>query len=418
MAGNGAGTLLLGPKRPHWGCPRCGTANKWACRLQCRCGARAPQRIISKARHEDNNAKADVNPKGQPPSRGGGSGGGRLDSSQLAPWATSKLEKELVALRKQVQQLKSEKNKAPAPHEAAPNGTSEAAVEVDGSNVGAKDTTATASQRNALQVKIGHYEQFVKSLALYEDSECEQLLTAKKQLESLRVQLRELRPPSTAHKVATQKPERCRAQLDRFRTEAADRREKIAKLQEKLDIKEAATVQKELRIANGFVVLAAAVLPLFEREERWARLRPVQRNVHVQRTGWHEWQRAMLGEQCRKCLCIAGDTHDKPLTGCRGMPVYLAQFVCNPLGHTLIAVSQGGRSPASPGCFHPLYVCSKCGAWAQQSRRNKLRRPCGPPTRKGLEVLVNLRNGVGPHKRLARVRLMPCSQPSSLSLVL
>ena len=35
-------------------------------------------------------------------------------------------------------------------------------------------------------------------------------------------------------------------------------------------------------------------------------------------------------------------------------------------------------------------------------RRNKLRRICEPPTRKGLEVLFDLRRGVGPHKRLAR----------------
>ena len=49
-----------------------------------------------------------------------------------------------------------------------------------------------------------------------------------------------------------------------------------------------------------------------------------------------------------------------------------------------------------------VFVCVGCGAWAQQRRRQKLRARCREPTTKGLEVLANLRKGVGPHKTLAR----------------
>eukprot|EP00959_Pyramimonas_sp_CCMP1952_P416774 8731688-Pyramimonas_sp.AAC.1 len=79
-----------------------------------------------------------------------------------------------------------EKDKDPAPPQAAPTFVSDAAMGVDEGSAGAKDTTATALQRSAIQNKIGHYELFVKSLALYEDSEAEQLQTAKKQLGVLR----------------------------------------------------------------------------------------------------------------------------------------------------------------------------------------------------------------------------------------
>eukprot|EP00959_Pyramimonas_sp_CCMP1952_P409604 8584320-Pyramimonas_sp.AAC.1 len=49
-----------------------------------------------------------------------------------------------------------------------------------------------------------------------------------------------------------------------------------------------------LRIANGFVSLAAAVLPLLDREERRARLTVARRAAHVQRTRWHDWRRTVI----------------------------------------------------------------------------------------------------------------------------
>ena len=48
-----AGTVLRGPKWPHWGCSRCGEGENWASRLACKqCGKAASQATADRARAE------------------------------------------------------------------------------------------------------------------------------------------------------------------------------------------------------------------------------------------------------------------------------------------------------------------------------------------------------------------------------
>ena len=166
------------------------------------------------------------------------------------------LEKELLALHEQVQQLTSEKKKKSPPADAAPPPTADAAMEAD-ADEGGKPTGGAnpGARRAAVQAKIAHYEHFVKAMGAHGDTESDQLAVAKKQLEALRVRRWDLRPPSTVRKIATQKLERCRAQLDRYRQGASERRTKSQKLQGELDTKEASIVQKESEV----VMLTAEV---------------------------------------------------------------------------------------------------------------------------------------------------------------
>ena len=44
------GDMLPGPRLPHWGCPSCGAANNWACRIRCKCGKYAPTSLVNAAK--------------------------------------------------------------------------------------------------------------------------------------------------------------------------------------------------------------------------------------------------------------------------------------------------------------------------------------------------------------------------------
>ena len=156
---------------------------------------------------------------------------------------------------------------------------------------------------------------------------------------------------------------------------------------------------------RNLVRLISATLPCYEKEERWRRAPIFRRSRNVRTEGHHEWCRTELGVQCKCCLSVLHDNAvDWPLTGCRGTPVFLRQFFARPNGHCLVAVHQSGErcESVSDNVDRPVFVCTKCGAWAQQRRRHKLRSPCIRPTPKGLEILRNLRKGVGPHRKLQR----------------
>eukprot|EP00959_Pyramimonas_sp_CCMP1952_P416233 8720817-Pyramimonas_sp.AAC.1 len=107
-----------------------------------------------------------------------------------------------------------------------------------------------------------------------------------------------------------------------------------------------------------------------------------------------------MGQQCSQCLQLRRHGEHDELTGCKGTPPFLADFLQNPLGHKLIAVNQKGDLTSVSG--GTVFVCVGCGAWAQQRRKLKLRSQCVAPTSKGAEVLYNLRHGVGPHRKLAK----------------
>ncbi|CAK0890144.1 unnamed protein product [Prorocentrum cordatum] len=100
------------------------------------------------------------------------------------------------------------------------------------------------------------------------------------------------------------------------------------------------------------------------------------------------------------CLQLRRQGGHDEFTGCRGTPSFLVDFLKAPLGHKLIAVNQKGDLTSVSG--GAVFACVGCGAWAQQRRKLKLRSACVAPTAKGAEVLHNLRQGVGPHKKLAK----------------
>ncbi|CAK0813291.1 unnamed protein product, partial [Prorocentrum cordatum] len=174
-----------------------------------------------------------------------------------------------------------------------------------------------------------------------------------------------------------------------------------------------------------FAQLVAAVLPLFDRDgqERWTRRAAQVKRVRSTRTdGWHQWEEGGFGLQCKACLKLNSPGMEVMLNGCAGTPTFLKAFLNQPLGHHLVAVNQKGDG-LSDDAVPTVFACVGCGAWAQQRRRQKLRRQCKPPTRQGIEVLTNLRRGLGPHKTLARhmdltiplCKLMPMTLPPLVS---
>ena len=52
MAGrNRKEVVLLGPRQPEWGCPKCGCSTNWRSRIKCKgCGEDAPQSVTQKAK--------------------------------------------------------------------------------------------------------------------------------------------------------------------------------------------------------------------------------------------------------------------------------------------------------------------------------------------------------------------------------
>ena len=71
--GRTTGTVLPGPKQPHWGC-KCGCATNWASRLACRqCGADAPRSISNKAHaaaQAQEQGRAQTKPQRKPQQQG------------------------------------------------------------------------------------------------------------------------------------------------------------------------------------------------------------------------------------------------------------------------------------------------------------------------------------------------------------
>ena len=182
---------------------------------------------------------------------------------------------------------------------------------------------------------------------------------------------------------------------DHYAAEGARRHQAISpEFQERLDQQE--------RWCKALASLVAHVMPTFDQEEeRWQRNSSGYKRVKSIRTdNWHDWQDSNLGQQCTRCLRLRQPGNDQ-INGCTGTPKFLQDYIVNPLGHRLVAVNQKGDL-SDMTCKATVFVCIKCGAWAQQRRKLKLREVCTWPTPKGLEVLSNLRKGIGPHKKLAR----------------
>jgi hypothetical protein len=86
---NGKRVVLLGEKKPFWGCS-CGCDDNWASRVECKkCGNRAPVRIrkLAEKNHKDELDKrnaAKLTKGGKGGSNGGSSGGGSVATSRAA----------------------------------------------------------------------------------------------------------------------------------------------------------------------------------------------------------------------------------------------------------------------------------------------------------------------------------------------
>ncbi|CAK0889869.1 unnamed protein product, partial [Prorocentrum cordatum] len=140
-------------------------------------------------------------------------------------------------------------------------------------------------------------------------------------------------------------------------------------------------MQKAVGRISRIAKLVAHVMPIFDKDDqiRWTRRAPtLRRAASTRKATWHQWQDGELGVQCSTCLQLHTPGQPLPLTGCPGTPTFLLDT------------------------YRPVLICVKCGAWAMQRRKAKLRQPCAAATTKGLEVLNNLRRGVGPFKKLKR----------------
>ncbi|CAK0885338.1 unnamed protein product, partial [Prorocentrum cordatum] len=165
-------------------------------------------------------------------------------------------------------------------------------------------------------------------------------------------------------------------------------------------------MQKAVGRISQIAKLVAHVMPIFDKDDqiRWTRRAPtLRRAASTRKATWHQWQDGELGAQCSTCLQLHTPGQPLPLTGCPGTPTFLLDHRRNPSGHKLVAVNQKGTlESGAQDTYRPVLICVKCGAWAMQRRKAKLRQPCAAATTEGLEVLNNLRRGVGPFKKLKR----------------
>ncbi|CAK0849204.1 unnamed protein product [Prorocentrum cordatum] len=168
-------------------------------------------------------------------------------------------------------------------------------------------------------------------------------------------------------------------------------------------------MQKGVDRISQIAKLIAHVMPIFDKDDqlRWTRRAPtLRRAASTRKATWHQWQDGELGVQCITCLQMHMPGQPLPLTGRPGMATFLLDHRRNPNGHKLVAVNQKGTLDTlesdAKDTYRPVFICVKCGAWALQRRKAKLRQPCVAATTKGLEVLHNLRRGVGPFKKLKR----------------
>ena len=101
--------VVLGPNKPHWGCPSCGRDNNWACRIKCACGKAAPTTVRHKADAAAAEAKRANNQQQQRPNQQAeGKGAGQL-KRQL-----EEANRELAKLRKEITTTNDE-GEPPAP---------------------------------------------------------------------------------------------------------------------------------------------------------------------------------------------------------------------------------------------------------------------------------------------------------------
>ena len=94
MSGNHDPNVLPGPKTPYWGCSKCGVDRNYACRIKCRCGARAPTRVEQAAKREAAAARLQPTDLGNARPRGKWTHGPPKPDSEVA-----KLRAEVAKLR-------------------------------------------------------------------------------------------------------------------------------------------------------------------------------------------------------------------------------------------------------------------------------------------------------------------------------
>ena len=93
--------VLPGPKKPFWGCPKCGEDQNWASRVVCRCGARASQKVCERAQ-----AAAKKHAKEKEGS--GGSGSGKASDRGRSGPSASGASKELAELKAKLKEREKE----------------------------------------------------------------------------------------------------------------------------------------------------------------------------------------------------------------------------------------------------------------------------------------------------------------------
>ena len=174
--------------------------------------------------------------------------------------------------------------------------------------------------------------------------------------------------------------------------------------------------------AAAFIRVAAATLPLFKNEMRWARAKIASRIQSRRKVNWHRWQRTELGMQCVNCL-IVSDSERRPQDGCQGTPNYIKKLLEDPKGHSLVAMSgqalcrvRGARdgpvgTEGATEVREQQFLCLKCGGWSQ-GKMLKLGKICLKPTKAGAEVLRNFRRGLGPNPRMREIidKALPVSR--------
>lgn len=153
---------------------------------------------------------------------------------------------------------------------------------------------------------------------------------------------------------------------------------------------EKAIVRELVSHSRSFCKLATAILPLFPKPEFQRPPRKFCRRYgHVE---FHQWCQCLDHFRCNMCLQFFEGPEDQlPMLGCAGVPRVLRRIQHAKLGHLIQARALKDRM---------IYVCARCGSWAEKRVRN-LSQPCRGQARRedyGHAVLQRVAAGKPPQE--------------------
>ncbi|CAK0873524.1 unnamed protein product, partial [Prorocentrum cordatum] len=220
--------VVRGPKTPFWGCQSCGLTSNWACRLRCRCGAKAPAFALQRAK-----------------SFGGGGSPPRLEPGRGRPPAAgsrreAKLESKLAELQKKLDQVIGGATKAAR----AP-----ATGQGPGQHGGTQSNGGGGDGQDPLQARVLELEGAIKACGKSDDTiEARTLLETK--LKAVRSEIESKKPSITQHTNVGHRLARATTKMEKVTTELEEHIKLLDELNVKTDETRARKIAAEAEVAE------------------------------------------------------------------------------------------------------------------------------------------------------------------------